>query len=91
MLEQDIIEKVEGATPWLSPLIPIPLKSGDIRLVLDIRMANQALKRRRVHMPTVDDILHKMEGASVFTEVDNYPDMLQHLQLQRIVRISLRD
>ena len=28
MKEQDIIEKVDGMTPWLSPLIPIP-KKGD--------------------------------------------------------------
>ena len=70
MLEQDIIEKAEGATPWLSPLIAIPKKSGDVRLVLDMRIPNQALKRRRVQMPTVDDILQKMQGATVFTEVD---------------------
>ena len=35
MHKQDIIEKVEGVTPWLSPLIAIPKESGDIRLVLD--------------------------------------------------------
>ena len=70
MLEQDIIEKAEGATPWLSPLTAIPKKSGDVRLVLDMRIPNQALKRRRVQMPTVDDILQKMQGATVFTEVD---------------------
>ena len=44
-------------------------------------------------MPTVDDIVQKMEGASVFSEVDqsqgylqvlfrhNSPIMLEHLQL----------
>ena len=55
MLEQDIIEKAEGATSWLSPLIAIPKKSGDVRLVLDMRIPNQALKRRRVQMPTVNN------------------------------------
>ena len=70
MEEQSIIEKVKGVTPWLSPLIPIPKKGGDLRLVLDMRVPNQALKRRRVQFPTVDDILHKMEGATIFTEVD---------------------
>ena len=35
MLEQDI-EKAEGATPWVSTLIAIPKKSGDVRLVLDM-------------------------------------------------------
>jgi hypothetical protein len=58
MEEQCIIEKVKGVTPWLSPLIPIPKKGGDLRLVLDMRVPNHALKRRRVQFPTVDDILH---------------------------------
>ncbi len=39
MLEEGIIEKAEGATPWLSPLIAIQKKSGDVRLVLDMRIA----------------------------------------------------
>ena len=77
MLEQDIIEKVEGATPWLLPLIAIPKKSGDVRLVLDMRNPNEALKRRRVQMPTNDDILQKMQGATVFTEVDLSQGYLQ--------------
>ena len=77
MKEQDIIEKVDGVTPWLSPLIPIPKKGGDLRLVLDMRVPNQALERRRIQFPTVDDILHKMEGATVFTEVDLSQGYLQ--------------
>ncbi|CAB4041803.1 PREDICTED: uncharacterized protein K02A2.6-like [Paramuricea clavata] len=70
MEEHGIIEKAEGATPWLSSLIAIPKKAGDVRLVLDMRIPNQALVRRRVQMPTVDDILHKMEESEIFTEVD---------------------
>ena len=77
MEEQDIIEKVDGVTPWLSPLIPIPKKGEDLRLVLDMRVPNQALERRRVQFPTVDDILHKMEGSTTFTEVDLSQGYLQ--------------
>ena len=77
MEEQGIIEKLKGVTPWLSPLIPIPKKGGDLRLVLDMRVPNQALKRRRVQFPTVDDILHKMEGATIFTELDLSQGYLQ--------------
>lgn len=77
MKEQGIIEKVEGATPWLSPMIAIPKKSGDIRLVLDMRVPNIALIRRRVQMPTVDEILQKMQGAKIFTEVDLSQGYLQ--------------
>ena len=72
MRKQGIIEKVEGATPWLSPLVIIPKKCGDVCLVVDMRKANTALKRRRIQIPTVNEILQKMQGATVFTELDLY-------------------
>ena len=77
MREDGIIEKVEGATPWLSPLIPIPKKNGEVRLVLDMRIPNAALVRRRVQIPTVDEILRQMQGAKFFTEVDLSQGYLQ--------------
>ena len=49
---QDEAQRVKAPTPWLSQFIPIPVKSGNIQLVLDMRMAYQTLKRRRVQMPT---------------------------------------
>ena len=44
MKEPDIIEKVEGVTPRLSPLTPIPKKGRDLRQFLDVRLPNQALE-----------------------------------------------
>ena len=64
-------------TPWLSPLIPIPKKGEGLRLALDMRVPSQALERRRVQFPTVDDILHKIEGSTIFTEVDLSQGYLQ--------------
>jgi len=47
-LEQEgIIEKVEGPTPWVSPLVVIPKKNRDVRLCVDMRMPNQAIQRER--------------------------------------------
>ena len=77
MRNEGIIEKVQGATPWLSPLIAVPKKNGDVRLVLDMRMPNTALTRRRVQIPTVNEILQQMEGATIFSEVDLSQGYLQ--------------
>ena len=44
--QQGIIEMVEGPTPWVSPLVVIPKKNGDIRLCVDMRMPNQAIQER---------------------------------------------
>ena len=72
-LEQlDIIEKVDGPTPWVSPIVvaPKPKKPDEIRICVDMRMPNQAIKRTRHIMPTLDDILMRLNGATVFSKLD---------------------
>ena len=41
--DDDIIETVEGPTPWISPLVIIPKNDGTVRLCVDMRMANRAI------------------------------------------------
>ena len=38
--ETDIIEKVEGSTTWVSPLVIVPKRDGDIPTIVYIRVAN---------------------------------------------------
>ena len=47
MLEQDIIEEVTEASPWVSNLVIVPKKSGDIRVCCDPREVNKAVIRER--------------------------------------------
>ena len=68
--EQDIIEKVEGPTPWMSPLVVILKKNGDVRLCVDMRMPNQAIQRERHPSPTSDDLVDALNGAKVFSKLD---------------------
>ena len=68
--KQGIIEKVNGPTPWVSPLVVIPKKNGDIRLCVDMRMPNMAIRRERHPTPTIDDLIHILNGATVFSKLD---------------------
>ena len=68
--KQDIIEKVDGPTPWISPLVIIPKRNGEVRLCIDMRMANRAILRERHPSPTVDDLMHSLNGATVFSKLD---------------------
>ncbi|XP_073835818.1 uncharacterized protein [Musca autumnalis] len=43
MLRQGIIEKVNGPSKWVSPVVVVP-KQDDIRLCVDMRRANEATK-----------------------------------------------
>ncbi len=66
----DIIEKVEGPTPWVSPAVVVEKKSGDIRICVDMKQANKAVKRQRHPGPTVDDLITDLNGATVFSKID---------------------
>jgi len=70
LLKDDIIEPVEGPTPWLSPLVIIPKPSGDIRICVDMRQANMAVIRERHPIPTIDEVLQRMNNSNVFTKID---------------------
>lgn len=48
----DIIEEVEGAMPWVSPIVIVPKKSGEIHICVDMREANKAIKREKHLMPS---------------------------------------
>ncbi|CAB4039327.1 Retrovirus-related Pol poly from transposon, partial [Paramuricea clavata] len=44
---QDVIEKVpeNEATPWVSPIVAVPKKDGQVRICVDMRLANEAIRR----------------------------------------------
>ena len=71
LLNLDIIEPVEGPTPWVSPVVCVPKHNSDeIRMCVDMRRANEAVIRERHPIPTVDEVLNDMNGSSVFSRLD---------------------
>ena len=68
--EADIMEKVEGPTPWVSPVCVVPKQSGDIKLCVDMRRANEAVLLERHPIPTVDEVLQNMNQSTVFSKLD---------------------
>lgn len=70
--ELDVIEKVSGPTPWVSPLVvaPKPKQPGAIRLCVDMRLPNVAVKRERHITPMMDDIVADLNGARWFSKLD---------------------
>ena len=85
----DIIEPVNGPTPWVSPLVVVPKLNGEIRICVDMRRVNTAVIRERYSIPTVEEILQDLTGACVFSKLDlrwrlnltNSPNNTQHLLL----------
>ena len=72
LLECDIIEKVENTpTPWVSPITVVPKRNSEaIRICVDMRNVNTAIKRERHIIPTVDDLIASLNGATTFSTLD---------------------
>jgi len=66
----DIIEKVEGPTPWVSPIVIVPKKSGEVRICVEMREENKAIKREKHLMPTIDDLIVDLNGTTHFSTLD---------------------
>lgn len=62
---------VTQSTDWISNLVIIN-KTDKLRLCIDRKPLNRALKRSHYLMPTVDDILYKLPKARVLTLVDTH-------------------
>ena len=65
-----IIAPVTEASSWVSALLVITKPDGRIRLCIDPKPLNKALKRARYRMPTIEDVLPQLAGAKVFSTVD---------------------
>lgn len=66
----DIIERVEGPTPWVNPVVMMPKPNSDIQLCLDMRRANEVIIRGCHQIPTVDELLQTMNGSKFFSKLD---------------------
>ncbi|XP_062577795.1 uncharacterized protein K02A2.6-like [Saccostrea cucullata] len=70
-LEQlEIIKPVNTPTDWISSLVVAPKSNGRIRLCIDPRPLNQALKRNHYPTPLIEDILPDLGKARIFSVVD---------------------
>ena len=72
LLKLDIIEPVSEGSPWVSPLlaVPKPKTVDDIRIVVDMRKPNAAIKRIHHPIPTVDETFEKFNQCTVFSKID---------------------
>ena len=70
LVEQRVIAPTEQATEWLSALVCTPKKNGDVRICLDPRPLNKALKREYHHLPTLKEMLLELAKAKIFSTFD---------------------
>ena len=55
--EKGIIKEVNTPTDWVSSMVIVKKKSGKIRLCIDPKPLNRALKRSHYMLPVIEDII----------------------------------
>ena len=65
-----IITPVECSTDWISGMVVVQKPSGKLRVCIDPRPLNKALKRSHFPLQTIEDILPDLSKARVFTVCD---------------------
>ena len=70
LVKLGVLAKVEAPSAWVSSLVVERKRNGKIRLCVDPKFLNKALKRSHYPLPVIEDILPKLAKAKVFTVVD---------------------
>ena len=69
MEEQGVIVSETEPTDWVSALVPVPKTSG-VRITVDYKKLNQAVKREVFPIPTLEQLTSKLSGATLFSKLD---------------------
>ncbi|XP_032238886.2 uncharacterized protein K02A2.6-like [Nematostella vectensis] len=70
LTKMGVISNVEKATDWVSSLVIVEKKNGTLRLCLDPKELNNAIKREHYKPPTAETLSSKLSGKRVFTVID---------------------
>ena len=69
LTEKGVIAPVNEPTEWVSALAIATKKSGELRICIDPRPLNKALRREHYKLPTLDDVLPELSKARIITTV----------------------
>ena len=76
--EKGVIAQVDEPTEWISNTTAVwKAEKGQVRICLDPRDLNKAIKRNHYRMPTLDDVLPQLKQAKVFSLLDAKDGFLQ--------------
>lgn len=65
-----IIEKVNGPSEWVNPLVIVKKPDNTLRICLDPFHLNKAIKREHCKIDSFEEITGRMAGAKIFTKLD---------------------
>ena len=68
-VKDKVMEKVDEPSEWVSQMVAVEKPNGKIRICLDPKKLNEAIKREHFPLPTVEDITTRLAGATFFRKM----------------------
>ena len=70
MQKLGVIQEVTDPTDWVSPMVPVMKKNGNVRVCIDFSELNKSIRRERFQIHVAEEIFSMMQGARFFTILD---------------------
>ena len=70
MVDSKVIRRVTEPTEWCAPMVPVPKPKGGVRICVDLKRLNKAVKREHLVLPTLDDVAPNLAGSTIFSSLD---------------------
>ena len=68
--QSDHWESHRAYTDWCPPMVPVLKPSEKIRICVDLKMLNEAVRRECYVLPTLEDTAWNLAGSMVFSSLD---------------------
>ena len=77
MKSAGVIEEVNDSTDRCAAVVPVLKRNGTVRLCVDLKKLNKAVKREHYRLPNLDDIAPSLRGSRFFSALDASTGFLQ--------------
>ena len=70
MVESGVIRSETEPTDWCAAMVPVIKKTGTVRICVDLKQLNTAVRREHHMLPSLEDIAPELAGSKVFSTLD---------------------
>lgn len=67
---ENIVERLSEPTDWVSSMVIVQKANNDIRICIDPKDLNKAIKREHFHVPSLEELTYELSGAKYFSTLD---------------------
>ena len=88
MEKMGVISCVSEPTDWCAGLVVVPKPNGRVRICVDLTKLNQNVRQEQHILPSVEQTLVQLGGATVFSKLDANSGFWQIMLTKEFARLT---